>query len=168
MKVRYFCELYYCDDPKNPACLKRTATLVDDEPVKKEWYTQKFTSEMARENALTRPYHTYLLSALDTDFIENRFGICDMVLAKIESIERGEVDEYMYEGQGFMHIIRLDGVTFEHMIFGECYSWPRWTCPMAHYKAALKGWRRFLDMPESIDSELIIELPEANEKVSAD
>jgi hypothetical protein len=39
---------------------------------------------------------------------------------------------------------------------------------MAHYKAALKGWRRFLDMPESIDSELIIELPEVNEKVSAD
>jgi filamentous hemagglutinin len=33
---------------------------------------------------------------------------------------------------------------------------------------AVKGWRRFLDMPESIDSELIIELPEVNEKVSAD
>ena len=168
MKVRYFCELYYCDDPKNPGCLKRTVTLIDDEPVKKEWYTQKFTSEMARENALTRPYHTYLLSALDTDFIENRFGICDMVLAKIESIERGEVDEYMYEGQSFMHIIRLDGVTFEHMIFDECYSWPIWTCPLSHYKATLKGFIDFIKMSKNINSELIIVLPEVNEKVSAD
>jgi hypothetical protein len=83
MKVRYFCELYYCDDPKNPGCLKCTVTLIDDEPVKKEWYTQKFTSEMARENALTRPYHTYLLSAIDTDFNENRFGACDDVISEV-------------------------------------------------------------------------------------
>jgi hypothetical protein len=159
MKVRYFCELFYCDDPKNTACLKRTATLVDAESVKKEWDLQNFTNEMARENALTRPYHTYLLSALDTDFNENRFGACDHVLSEVERIERGEIDKYMYEGQGFMHIIRREGVTFEHMIFGVCSEWPLWTCPMAHYKAALNGWRLFLDMPESIDSELIIELP---------
>ena len=91
-----------------------------------------------------------------------------MVLAKIEGIERGEVDEYMYEGQGFMHIIRLDGVTFEHMIFGECYSWPIWTCPLSHYKATLKGFIDFIKISKNINSELIIELPEVNEKVSAD
>ena len=68
----------------------------------------------------------------------------------------------------FMHLMTPESVTFEHIIFGICPEWPRWTCPMAHYKAALKGWRQFLDMPESIDSELIIEPPEVNEKVSAD
>jgi hypothetical protein len=167
MKVRYFCELYYCDDPKNPGCLKCTVTLIDDEPVKKEWYTQKFTSEMARENALTRPYHTYLLSALDSDY-GNDEECCNDILNIIDRLEKGEIDYYEGGGQGFMHLMTPESVTFEHIIFGECYSWPRWTCPMAHYKAALKGWRRFLDMPKSIDSELIIELPELNEKVSAD
>jgi hypothetical protein len=167
MKVRYFCELYYCDDPKNPACLKRTATLIDHEPVKKEWYTQKFTSEMARENALTRPYHTYLLSALDSDY-GNDEECCNDILNIIDRLEKGEIDYYEGGGQGFMHLMTPESVTFEHIIFGICPEWPRWTCPMEHYKAALKGWRRFLDMSESIDSELIIELPEVNEKVSAD
>lgn len=30
----------------------------------------------------------------------------------------------------------------------------------AQYKAALQGYRRFLDLPKSIDSELTIELPD--------
>jgi hypothetical protein len=90
------------------------------------------------------------------------------VLSEIERIERGDIDQYMYEGQGFMHIISREGVTFEHMIFGVCTEWPLWTCPLAHYKAVLQCFREFVKMPESIESELIIELPEVNEKVSAD
>lgn len=168
MKIKYFYRLFFCENPDDPECLKQTATLVDAEPIKKEWDLQNFTNEMARENALTRPYHTYLLSSLHSDFNENRFGACDDVLSEVERIERGEIDEYMYEGQGFMHIIRSEGVTFEHMIFGVCPEWPIWTCPLPHYKAALKGFRKFVKMPESINSELIIELPEVNEKVSAD
>ena len=117
---------------------------------------------------ITAGYQSYLLSALSSDFNENRFGACDHVLSEVERIERGEIDEYMYEGQGFMHIIRREGVTFEHMIFGVCPEWPLWTCPLPYYKAVLKGFREFVKMPESIDSELIIELPELNEKVSAD
>ncbi len=130
--------------------------------------TALFGQLIGAPEKITAGYQTYLLSALSSDFNENRFGICDMVLAKIESIERGEVDEYMYEGQSFMHIIRLDGVTFEHMIFDECYSWPIWTCPLSHYKATLKGFIDFIKMSKNINSELIIVLPEVNEKVSAD
>jgi hypothetical protein len=70
----------------------------------------------------------------------------------------------MYEGQGFMHIIRREGVTFEHMIFGECFSWPVWTCPLPHYKATLKGFIDFIKIPQLTNSELIIELPKVEEK----
>jgi hypothetical protein len=117
---------------------------------------------------ITAGYQNYILSALRSDFNENRFGACDHVLSEVERIERGEIDEYMYEGQGFMHIIRREGVTFEHMIFGVCPEWPLWTCPLPHYKAVLEGFREFVKMPESINSELIIELPKVNEKVPAD
>jgi len=44
-------------------------------------------------------------------------------------------------------------VTFEHAIFGECPEWPIWSCTLAQYKAALQGWRKFIDMPKSIDSD---------------
>jgi hypothetical protein len=116
---------------------------------------------------ITAGYQSYLLSALRSDYGKDK-ECCDHVLNIIERLEKGEIDYYEGGGQGFMHLMTPETVTFEHIIFGICPEWPRWTCPMAHYKAALKGWRRFLDMPESIDSELIIELPEVNEKVSAD
>jgi hypothetical protein len=130
--------------------------------------TALFGQLIGAPEKITAGYQSYLLSALSSDFNENRFGACDHVLSEIERIERGEIDEYMYEGQGFMHIICREGVTFEHMIFGVCPEWPLWTCPLPHYKAVLKGFRKFVKMPESINSELIIELPELNEKVSAD
>ena len=76
MEIKYFYRLFYCENPDDPECLKQTATLVDAEPIKKEWDLQNFTNEMAWENALTRPYHTYLLSSLHSDFNENRFGAC--------------------------------------------------------------------------------------------
>ena len=59
-----------------------------------------------------------------------------------------------------MHTLTLERVTFEHAIFGECPEWPIWSCTLAQYKAALQGWRKFIDMPESIDTELIVDLPD--------
>jgi hypothetical protein len=116
---------------------------------------------------ITAGYQSYLLSALSSDYGNDK-ECCDDVLNIIDRLEKGEIDYYEGGGMGFMHLMTPESVTFEHIIFGECYSWPRWTCPMAHYKAALNGWRRFLDMPESIGSELIIELPEADKKLSVD
>jgi hypothetical protein len=105
-------------------------------------------------------YNKYLLSAINTDFSENRYGDVDETLAAVEKIERGEIDEYDTGGQGFCHHITRDRVRFEHSVFGECPEWPIWCCTLAQYKAALQGYRRFLDMPESIESELIIDLPD--------
>lgn len=106
-------------------------------------------------------FNQYLLSALDTDFNQNRQGQIDEVLADIEKLERGEIDRCMAgTADTLMHTLTREKVTFEHSIFGECPDWPLWSCTLAQYKAALKGYRKFLDMPESIDSELIVELPD--------
>ena len=105
-------------------------------------------------------FNKYLLSAIDTDFSENRYGDVDEALAAVEKIEQGELNEFDTGGQGFCHHITQDRVRFEHSVFGECPEWPIWCCTLAQYKAALQGYRRFLDMPRSIDTELIIELPE--------
>jgi len=137
--------------------------MLDVEPPREDWEVENWTIDMIRENSLTRPYSVYLLSALNTDYGNDK-ECCDDVLNIINRLEKGEIDYYEGGGQGFMHLMTPESVTFEHIIFGICPEWPSWTCPIAHYKAALEGWRRFLDMPESIDSELIIELPEVNEK----
>jgi hypothetical protein len=118
------------------------------------------TSAMARENALSRPYSTYLASALVTDFAADHTEWCDEVLTAISKLELGLITTYVWDGQGFQHQMTSSKVTFEHTIFGECPEWPLWSCTLAQYKAALQGWRKFIDMPQSIDTELIVELPD--------
>lgn len=103
-------------------------------------------------------YQKYILGALYSDL--NEISHCDLVLQKIAQIEAGEIEEYTWSGDGFYHYIKPDFVTFEHYVFNECPEWPLWSCSMAQYKAALQGWRQFIDMPKNIDSELIIELPD--------
>lgn len=73
---------------------------------------------------------------------------------------QGAPDAYDAGGNGFSHHIARNRVRFEHSVFGECPEWPIWCCTLAQHKATLQGYRRFLDMPKSIDSELIIDLPD--------
>lgn len=108
-----------------------------------------------------RMYNEYLLSALSTDFPEHHPELIDGVLHDIERLERGEIETAEWGGEGFCHSLTRDKVIFEHTIFGECPEWPIWSCPLSHYKAALLGWRRFIDLPKAIDTELIVELPES-------
>ncbi len=110
--------------------------------------------------AIGAPHPFYRLSGALSDFSENRYGHVDLVLNAVERVESGERAEYEWEGQGFTSHITRERVRFEHSVFGECPEWPIWCCTLAQYKAALQGYRRFLDMPKSIDSELIIDLPD--------
>jgi hypothetical protein len=102
----------------------------------------------------------YRLSGALSDFSENLYGHVDLVLSAVARVDSGELAEYEWEGQGFTAHITRDRVRFEHSVFGECPEWPIWCCTLAQYKAALQGYRRFLDMPKAIGTELIIDLPD--------
>lgn len=121
-----------------------------------------FLSEARNINELPFGEHHpfYLISGALSDLSQNRHGDVDKVLSNVEHVERGLQDSYEWEGQGFTLHMTRQRVRFEHSVFGECPEWPIWCCTLAQYKAALLGYRRFLDMPKSIDSELIIDLPE--------
>jgi hypothetical protein len=108
-------------------------------------------------------FNKYLLSALETDFLAHHPSLADEALEDIAKLERGEIQNAEWGGEGFCHSLTPTKVTFEHTIFGECPEWPIWSCTLAQYKAALQGWRKFMDMPKSLDSELIIEMPDAAE-----
>jgi hypothetical protein len=109
-----------------------------------------------------KSYETYLLCALDFDLFENKRGQCDELLKIIEKIERGLKKKHVYHGQGFDHYLYKHSVIFEHAIFGVCPHWPQWSCPLSHYKIAIQGMRDFFLLPESLDTELIVELPISN------
>lgn len=142
MKVRFYCYIPYCSDG-TPMEISRTAVPMDV------------------PDDVIYQYCSYLLSALNSDFPAHHPKDVDNVLSEIEKLERGEIDITGWGGDpGFEQTITREGVTFEHGTFGECPEWPLWSCSLAQYKAALQGWRQFIDMPKSIDSELIVELPD--------
>jgi hypothetical protein len=115
----------------------------------------------APEN-LRRPYSKYLLSTLDSDFFENRHKDCDLLLAEIKKLEAGDLNNFNFEFDGFIHYVGRDSVTFEHAIFGVCPHWPLWSCPLSHYKIGVQAARDFFAMPVSLETEVIVELPESD------
>lgn len=113
-------------------------------------------------DSVRHAYSKYLFSSLESDFFDNIRGDLDKVLQAINYIENGELGEYVFDGQGFIHKIGKKCVLFEHAIFGVCSHWPIWSCPLSHYKIAIQGWMKFLRTPESLDTELIVELPNSD------
>jgi hypothetical protein len=113
-------------------------------------------------NYVRYAYSKYLFSSLESDFNDNRFGAFDAVLEAINRIENGDIDNFIFDGQGFTHEIFRNHVLFEHSIFSICPHWPLWSCSLFHYKIAVQGWMKFLQTPESLDTELIMELPESD------
>jgi hypothetical protein len=109
-----------------------------------------------------KPYSQYLLSSLDSDFFENRHKDCDLLLAEIKKLEAGELNNFNFEFDGFIHYVGRDSVTFEHAIFGVCPHWPLWSCPLSHYKIAVQAALDFFAMPVSLDTEVIVELPDSD------
>ena len=112
--------------------------------------------------SIRKPYSQYLLSSLESDFSENRFGSLDKILEKIDQIERGDIASYYFESNGFLYYINQKSILFEHAIFGVCPHWPLWSCPLSHYKIAVQAARDFFALPESLDTEVIVELPESD------
>jgi len=147
MKFRFYyydISKYLKDIPENSLRIQHTLDMIN-------------TPEQIR-----KPYSQYLLSSLDSDFSENRFGSLDKILEKIDQIERGDIESYCFESNGFLYHVNQKSILFEHAIFGVCPHWPLWSCPLLHYKIAVQAARDFFAMPVSLDTELIIELPESD------
>lgn len=142
MKARYYVHCFEGFDPLDEYRLLRVGGLIGG-------------TEAARNF-----FNSRLFSHMTSDFSENRYGHVDLVLNAVGKVASGELAEFEWEGQGFTSHITRERVRFEHSVFGEGPEWPILCCTLAQYKAALIGYRQFLDMPKSIDTELIIELPE--------
>lgn len=113
-------------------------------------------------DSVRNAYRQYLLSSLESDFLENSFGACDELLREIEKIEAGEIEYFVFDYNGFIHYVNKKSAAFEHAIFGVCPHWPLWSCPLSHYKIAVQAALDFFAMPVSLDTEVIVELPDSD------
>jgi hypothetical protein len=126
MKLRFY-RRWYNDSKKDSTLAEAMALERINQEWEKKWLEElkkvapdrNLLSAMARENALARPYSTYLASAISSDFPAHHPNMADSVLADISKLESGEIQTTEWDGQGFQHRMTLNKVTFEHSIFGE-------------------------------------------------
>jgi hypothetical protein len=112
--------------------------------------------------SIKKPYSKYLLSTLESDFSKNMFGDYDKLLKEIDELKEGKKVSFIFECDGFTHYVSTHSVTFEHTVFGVCPHWPLWSCPLSHYKIAVQAARYFFAIPLSLNTDLIVELPESD------
>ena len=167
MKLRFYMIWYNHEDQSSTRFMAGSLEPIDPEfdaswraERKKQVPDERLLSEMCLQEALTRPYNKYLALALQSDHPGHHPEDVDIDLAYITKLERGEVDSETFFCHAFIHILSSTTVTFESLIFGECYEWPNWSCSLAEYKAALEAWRVFITQPQHIDNEMIVDLPE--------
>ncbi len=101
-------------------------------------------------------YQRYLANILSC--IAQSIDDCDRVLAEVEMIEEGHESESDIEGNDVDVLISQNGIQVDINVNDEWVGQPEGRFSLAEFKAVVTAWRRFLQMPESFNSEVIIEL----------
>jgi hypothetical protein len=104
------------------------------------------------------PYNKYLCSWLGSDcYLLD--GVNEFV-RQLEELERGERELVHGGGNAWFVTIYHDHAEFDLQAADNHPDWPVWRCSFAELKATVLGWKRFLEMPRSLETSLEIELPE--------
>ena len=103
-------------------------------------------------------YNHYLCSALLNDF--QSLGTCIQLLVEINFLERGKKTEFEWAGSAWFINLRRDGVQIGHQTSRQGED-EEGRFSLAELKAALDGWLQFLEMPQSLEAKVEVQLPEA-------
>ena len=135
MKLR----LYYADGGNNPVLVKVYHQC-------QEFFGGR---DVAR-------YQRYLANTLSC--IAQSVDDCDRILAEILMVEEGIKSESMIEGNDVDVLVSKDSVQVDINVNDEWVGQPEGRFPLSEFKAVVDAWRKFLQIPESFSSEVIIEL----------
>ena len=101
-------------------------------------------------------YQRYLANTLSC--IAQSVDDCDRVLAEIVMVEEGCKIESEIEGNDVDVLISKDSVQVDINVNDEWIGQPEGRFSLSEFKAVVAAWRKFLQMPESFSSEVIIDL----------
>jgi hypothetical protein len=114
---------------------------------------------VGHESDYDHRYHVYICQLLVSDYHDA--NNCDNILREVEQVERGEKKSSMASGNAWTKTITREGVQIDHHTVPWWDEQPDGHFTLAEFKAALEGWKRFLQMPPTLDSRLVITLPDA-------
>jgi hypothetical protein len=103
-------------------------------------------------------YDTYLCGALQSDF-QNALT-CKVALEEVARVETGEIEAWHHSGNQWLITATLQGVQIDHQTIEDWDEQPEGHFTLTQFKAALEGWKRFLQMPVSLESRLVVTLPD--------
>jgi hypothetical protein len=84
---------------------------------------------------------------------------CERMLQEIEKVERGELATGVGSGNAWTTTFTRDGVQIDHHTVPEWDGAPEGRFTLPEFKAALDGWRRFLEMRANLGVCLEVALP---------
>jgi hypothetical protein len=103
-------------------------------------------------------YHIYICGVLVYDC--HSTASCIKILDEIGRLERREQESFFHSGNAWTKTVTREGVQIDSHTVPWWDEQPEGHFTLAEFKAALEGWKRFLQMPISLESRLQIALPE--------
>lgn len=100
-------------------------------------------------------YQRYLANILSS--IAQSVNDCDRILAEIEMIEKGRKSNSEIEGNDVDVLIEKDGIQVDINVNDEWVGQHEGRFSLSEFKAVVAAWRKFLNMPQSFNSEVIVE-----------
>jgi len=101
-------------------------------------------------------YTQYLAQVMS--FVAQTVERCDELLHYIEEVESGSQDSIETGGNDVSFTLRPSGVQVDITVTDGWIGQPEGRFKLSELKNALIGWRRFLQMPSSLDSVVEIEI----------
>ena len=101
-------------------------------------------------------YQRYLANILT--FIAQSSADCDRILSQIEKVEIGRENRIEVEGNDVEVELLKTGIQVDITVNDDWTDQPEGRFSLAEFKAVIIAWRQFLQLPESLDSKITIEL----------
>lgn len=101
-------------------------------------------------------YNQYLCEVLSS--VAQGTDDCDRLLQNIRDVENGNPAEIETGGNDVTLTIRSTGVQVDIEINEDWIGQPEGNFKLSELTAALAGWRKFLEMPQSLDSVVEIDV----------
>jgi hypothetical protein len=114
------------------------------------WQQEAFGGEESNR------YKQYLCEVLGA--VAQGVEDCDRILRHIHAVESGEIEEIKTGGNDVTLTLRKSGVQVDINITESWIGQPEGHFTIHEWQIALEGWRHFLEMPESLDSVVEVDL----------
>jgi hypothetical protein len=101
-------------------------------------------------------YTQYMAEVLDA--VAQTVSSCDRLLGFIDDVEKGRQAEVVAGGNDVTLTMQPSGVQVDIEINDEWVGQPEGRFKLQEWKALLQGWRRFLKLPQSLDTVLEIDV----------